>query len=493
MSNAVMMQYFHWYYPQDGSLWKKLEKESPRLAEIGITAVWLPPAFKASSGGYSVGYDVYDLFDLGEFDQKGTVRTKYGTKEEYLKAVKTASKVGLQVYADIVVNHLAGADEAEKILAVKVDPEKRNQETSEPYDIKAFTKFTYPGRKDKYSNFKWDSTCFSGTDFDALKEETGIYKIINQVGEGWEEMVVGEKGNYDYLMYSDIEFRNPNVREHLKFWGKWYKETAGFTGVRLDAVKHISPKFYNEWLEFMRSNFGEDFFAVGEYWAPGDVVLLDKYIAATEGKVSLFDSSLQHKFHVASIQGNDFDLSTILDDTLLKTNPTLAVTVVDNHDTQPLQSLEAPVAHWFKPIAYALILLRMEGYPCIFYPDLYGAEYKDKGNDGNDHEIKLEPVAALEKLLDLRKNFCNGKLNDYMDHANCIGWTWEGTEDLEGCAVIISNGEEGKKNMHIGEKYAGKNFHDFLGHCKEIIKIQENGVADFVCPAGSLSVWCLQS
>ena len=262
MMTGVMMQYFHWYSPNDGSLWNKLKEESQQLAELGVTAVWLPPAFKAAAGDNSVGYDVYDLYDLGEFDQKGTVRTKYGTKEEYLQAIKVANEAGIQVYADVVVNHLAGADESEKIKAIKVNPEDRNEEISEPYDIEAFTKFTHPGRKKTYSDFEWNFTCFSGTDFDALKEESGIFSIINEAGEGWEEMIADEKGNYDYLMYADIEFRNPAVREELKKWGKWYKETAGFQGVRLDAVKHISPKFYNEWLAFMRTTFGEEFFAV---------------------------------------------------------------------------------------------------------------------------------------------------------------------------------------------------------------------------------------
>ncbi|MEP6725329.1 MAG: hypothetical protein ABJC98_05925 [Bacteroidota bacterium] len=42
----------------------------------------------------------------------------------------------------------------------------------------------------------------------------------------------------------------------------------------------------------------------------------------------------------------------------------------DNHDTQPLQTLEAPGDPWFRPIAYALILLRKNGYPSVFYPDI---------------------------------------------------------------------------------------------------------------------------
>ena len=40
-------------------------------------------------GTKEVGYAAYDLYDLGEFDQKGTTRTKYGTKDEYLEAIKS--------------------------------------------------------------------------------------------------------------------------------------------------------------------------------------------------------------------------------------------------------------------------------------------------------------------------------------------------------------------------------------------------------------------
>ena len=62
------------------------------LAEAGFTAVWLPPAYKGVNGAADVGYGVYDLYDLGEFEQKGSVRTKYGTKEQYLAAVRLCSK-----------------------------------------------------------------------------------------------------------------------------------------------------------------------------------------------------------------------------------------------------------------------------------------------------------------------------------------------------------------------------------------------------------------
>ena len=69
----------HWYTPADGTLWKQLSEKADELVKAGITSVWLPPAYKGAGGGNDTGYGVYDLFDLGEFDQKGSVRTKYGT------------------------------------------------------------------------------------------------------------------------------------------------------------------------------------------------------------------------------------------------------------------------------------------------------------------------------------------------------------------------------------------------------------------------------
>ncbi len=112
-TNGVMMQYFHWYIPDDGSLWDQVAARAEELSAAGITALWLPPAYKGIGGGSDVGYGVYDMYDLGEFDQKGSVRTKYGTRAQYLSAMAVLKAAGIQVYADTVFNHRMGADQAE--------------------------------------------------------------------------------------------------------------------------------------------------------------------------------------------------------------------------------------------------------------------------------------------------------------------------------------------------------------------------------------------
>lgn len=490
MTNGTMIQFFHWYYPSDGSLWNYANENAQKLADLGINAVWLPPAYKGKGGKNSNGYDVYDLYDLGEFDQKGSVPTKFGTREEYLKAIHSLHTYHIQVYADIVLNHKGGADETEKVTARRVNPENRNEFTSEPFEMEAFTKFTFPGRGEKYSKFIWDYTCFSGVDYASDLKEDGIFSIQNEYGDGWEEIIDTEKGNYDYLMFADIDFRNPAVRKELNRWGDWYLKTAHLDGVRLDAIKHMPTWFNNEWLDHLRT-IKPNLFVVGEYWAPGDLPLLLKYIDATHGRMSLFDAPLHQNFHTASLAGKDYNLSTILDNSLVQVKPELAVTIVDNQDTQPLQALEAPVEAWFKPLAHALILLRQGGYPCLFYPDLFGAHYVDKGHDGQDHEIFLNKCENIEKLLLARKMYAYGLQRDYFDHANCIGWTREGVEDQpkSGCAVLLSNSEEGFKSMEVGKPHAGKIFVDYLEKHPAKVTINEEGWGEFHVSAGSVSVW----
>ncbi|MDR3711896.1 MAG: alpha-amylase [Puia sp.] len=490
MTNGTMIQFFHWYYPADGSLWKHVQEKAEELASLGVNAVWLPPACKGMGGGSGSGYDLYDLYDLGEFDQKGAVRTKFGTREEYLDAIKTLHDRKIQVYADVVLNHRGGADEKERIRVRRVDPENRKEFTSEPFEIDAFTKFTFPGRNGKYSRFIWDFRCFSGIDYADDLKESGIFKILNEYGETWEDLIDDEKGNFDYLMFADIDFRNPAVREECKKWGEWYLKETGVDGFRMDAIKHIPPGFVSEWVDHMKS-IKPDLFVVSEYWAPGRLDLLLRTIDVTGGKTSLFDSSLHHNFFEASNKGKDYDLSAILSNSLVQANPSVAVTVIDNHDTQPLESLEAPVEAWFKPLAYALILLREGGYPCVFYPDLYGAHYRGKGKDGSDQEIFLDKCENLDKLLAARDRFVYGQQRDYFDHPNCVGWTLEGGEDRagSGCAVLLSNGEEGFKDMEIGKRHAGKVFRDYLQRHPAEVTVNAEGWGTFHVSPGSVSVW----
>jgi alpha-amylase len=212
----------------------------------------------------------------------------------------------------------------------------------------------------------------------------------------------------------------------------------------------------------------------------------------TGGDVMLFDAPLHYNFCKASKTGNDYDMRQIFDNSLVLQQPALAVTLVDNHDSQPLQSLESVVEPWFKPLAYALILLRRDGYPCIFYADYYGAHYTDKGKDGNEYEIWMDSHQWLiDRFLKVRQKYAYGEQFDYFDHSNTIGWTRLGNEEnAGGVAVILSNGDAGSKWMEVG--HSNTTYVDLTEHIQEPITTNQEGWAEFRCNAGSVSVWIPQ-
>ena len=474
--NGIMMQYFEWYLPS-GMLWKQLKNEAEALSRDGITALWIPPPYKGAAGGYDVGYAVYDLYDLGEFDQKGTVPTKYGTKEELIGAIMAAHEHAIEIYADIVLEHKMGADGTEVVKAEEVNPDNRLETESDIQEIEVWTHFWFPGRNRKYSDFEWHWYHFTGIDYDEKKDEKGIFKFR---GKYWERQVDQENGNYDYLMGASLDLNHDEVKGELRRWGLWFAGTTGLDGFRLDAVKHMKFTFYNEWLDEMRSNYREEFFTVGEYWN-GDVGALKNYIDTTEGALSLFDVPLHYKFSQASNGGKDFDMRTIFDGTLTQLNPTRSVTFVDNHDSQPGQSLESWVQEWFKPLAYAMILLRQDGYPCMFYGDYYGIE-----NNG------IAPMRdKLRPLMKARVQHAYGKQNEYFDHGNTVGWTREGDDEHpdSGLAALLTNGDGGEKRMFVGRKFAGARFYDITGNRDDVVTIEDDGNGLFKVNGGSVSVW----
>jgi len=86
--------------------WADVTKKMPEIAEAGYDAIWLPPPAKGSSV-YSIGYDIFDAYDLGDINQAGTTATHWGTKAQLQEVVRTAHRFGIRVYFDNVMNHRA--------------------------------------------------------------------------------------------------------------------------------------------------------------------------------------------------------------------------------------------------------------------------------------------------------------------------------------------------------------------------------------------------
>ncbi|OKO93224.1 Alpha-amylase [Penicillium subrubescens] len=175
--------------------------------------------------------------------------------------------------------------------------------------------------------------------------------------------------------------------------------------MRINAAKHFSAAFQKQFVDHLRNTVGADYFIVGEYWR-GHVRHLLNYLKVMEYGVSLFDVPLLGRFAVTS-KTEGSDLREIFRGTLVEQNPA--------HAVQLGQSLETVIAPFFKPIAYALILLRAQGQPCVFYGDLYGTK------EGAGAASMPSCMGKLPVLMRARKLYAYGDQRDYFEKKNCIG------------------------------------------------------------------------
>lgn len=109
---GVMMQGFYWDVPGGGNWYNTMKSKAYELRYMvdgyGIDRIWFPPPSKGQSGGYSMGYDPADYYDLGQYNQYGSTETRFGSQAELKSAIAQFKSYGISCMADIVLNHRSG-------------------------------------------------------------------------------------------------------------------------------------------------------------------------------------------------------------------------------------------------------------------------------------------------------------------------------------------------------------------------------------------------
>jgi alpha-amylase len=327
---GVMLQAFYWDCPREDKKeyqwWNTVREQIPSLANAGFTALWLPPVHKAGNiAGPSMGYDPYDYYDLGEFDQKGSVPTWFGSKKELLALIGEAHKHRMGVIADIVINHNNGAD------AQEVNPLTGQSR---------WTRF-----QPKSGKFPRNWECF----------HPNMY-------ESWDEMAFGDM--------PDLSHRNPFVYGELLKLARWLIEEVGFDGFRYDFVKGYGANTITAIQEYRYIRDGKPVqpYGVAEFWDNARAIenWVDLANFSNSNPVDAFDFPMREMLKALCDQYG-FSLRSLADwETVLQKQPQSVVTFVENHD---LRDEGRPIIH-DKLLAYSYILTH-EGYPCVFWHDYY--------------------------------------------------------------------------------------------------------------------------
>ncbi len=77
------------------------------LWNAGYGFAWLPPPGRADLSDFSVGYDVYDRFDLGSADR----HTLYGSETGLREVANRFHRAGIDLHIDAIINHNGFSDQ----------------------------------------------------------------------------------------------------------------------------------------------------------------------------------------------------------------------------------------------------------------------------------------------------------------------------------------------------------------------------------------------
>ena len=315
----VIFQGFWWDYWNTNYPYRwsdYLTDLAPRLKAMGIDAIWIPPSIKNTSKG--VGYAPFDHYDLGDKYQKGDFRTRMGSKDELLRMIAVMNANGIKVVQDIVPNHIIGAGSNNG--AGGLDPEAPDAPCTDKWKNFRYVSWETPAtdqsasdylnRKGRWPKNYWNfhpvpgcnmcNTCDPNDDpicWQGFGPDIAYYDCAH----GFSSNAIYNPDQSTYSPYGNggISTNNGYMRKHFREWLIWYKKQTGFSGVRIDAVKHFQNSVSEDFLWNLQNNAlwasgGDEMIAVGEWVGGADQ--LDAWTDAVQRRAGTFDFGLR-AFH----------------------------------------------------------------------------------------------------------------------------------------------------------------------------------------------------
>jgi alpha-amylase len=324
----VMMQGFHWTSDVSATKWYDVVKSNTATIQAaGFDAIWLPPPSKNTGG---MGYIPTVWYDLNN---------SQGSQAQLTSLIADLHSKNIKVIADIVINHRGG--------------------TTGWYDFSTPSWNTPAQTWSICNNSNISASGQKGTgnpDFDPV--QAGLKSP-------------GESGSFSAAR--DLDHSNVAVRDGIKAWMGWLKNTIGFDGWRYDFVHGYDGKYTKEY-----NDATNPYFSVGEL-LEGDRNRIVKWLDYTKGGGTTASSTAFDFATKKTLQDafRDNNLSYLKDGSgkasgLIGVWPSNAVTFLDNHDTGPRpygQDL------WIFPgdkvlNGYAYILTH-PGTPMVWWPHYF--------------------------------------------------------------------------------------------------------------------------
>ena len=407
---------------ENGKTWcggnlKGLTDKLGYLKRLGITAVWISPVFKQTTGSNSYhGYGIQNFLDIDP---------AFGTREDLKELVAAAHRLGIRVILDIILNHAGNVyaykngddyfyynNESWEVAGFRKDEEDRKGAL--PFGEIDLTIFpdAWPGGaiwpKEFQSADNW--TCKGQIrQWDNFPEFLeGDFFSLKDLNHGCSDANTEE---WDVLK----RIRTFSKTKTLGYLGEVYKFWIAFAdidGYRIDTIKHMEPGavryFTNVVHEFAQGLGKENFYLIGEITGGrSKAVELVDYTGLDAGlgiddiqdKLEFLAKGYRTPFYKDPNEGtgyfNLFNNSLVDGKSSHQWFAKRVVTMFDDHD-------QVGTAHKFrysgqadgsKTLPLALVInLTTLGIPCIYY----GTE---QAFNGADHRFNEDQPGFGEAFL----------------------------------------------------------------------------------------------
>jgi glycosidase len=203
--------------------------------ELGVTALWLTPVLENDSPDDERGYSTYHGYATTDYYR---VDPRFGTNEDYRRLCDEAHAKGLKVVMDMIFNHSGFEHPWTQDMPTKdwlnlPDWLKESQGTSNP-----------------------TGTSFQQTSYKLtpVKDPYASQVDLRETVDGWFVPTM-----------PDLNQRNPHVMTYLIQNSKWWIETIGIDGIRMDTYPYADAKGMARWMKELDEEY-PNFNTVGETW-----------------------------------------------------------------------------------------------------------------------------------------------------------------------------------------------------------------------------------
>ena len=281
--------------------------------ELGITALWFTPVLENDSPDSENGYSTYHGYATTNYYQ---VDPRFGTNEDYRRLCDEAHAKGLKIVMDMIFNH-SGFEH----------PWTQDMPTKDWLNLPEWLK-----ESNGTSNAEGTSFLQTSYKLTPVVDPYASKVDMKETTEGWFVPTM-----------PDLNQHNPHLMRYLIQNSKWWIETVGIDGIRMDTYPYAYAEAMAQWMKELDEEY-PNFNTVGETWVtePAYTAAWQKDSKLSESNSYLktvMDFSFFDKLNQAKNEETDpwfGGLNRLYNSFVydyLYPNPSSVMAFIENHDT----------------------------------------------------------------------------------------------------------------------------------------------------------------